>query len=88
MATEPRKAGRALAWVAASLVLGAAATFVVWAYLASGTIGGGGGDMSVHGWIALGLAFFFTATLGGGLMWLAFYSSRKGYDDEAGKEEE
>lgn len=38
-------------------------------------------EMTVHGWIAMGLAFAVTGLLGGGLMWLAFYSSRKGWDD-------
>ena len=37
--------------------------------------------MSIHLWIALALALVFTAALGGGLMWLAFYSSREGWDD-------
>ena len=37
--------------------------------------------MSVNGYIALGLAVSVTLLLGGGLMWLAFYSARKGYDD-------
>ena len=37
--------------------------------------------MSVNGYIALGLAVAVTLLLGGGLMWLAFYSARKGYDD-------
>lgn len=40
--------------------------------------------MGVHGWIAMGLAAVLVTALGGGLMWLAFYSSRKGYDDEQG----
>jgi hypothetical protein len=37
--------------------------------------------MSVHGYIALGLAGGVTLLLGGGLMWLAFYSANKGWDD-------
>ncbi len=37
--------------------------------------------MSLNGYIALGLAAGVTLLLGGGLMWLAFYSARKGYDD-------
>jgi protein-S-isoprenylcysteine O-methyltransferase Ste14 len=38
-------------------------------------------ELSVHGWIAMALGFGVTGLLGGGLMWLAFYSSRKGWDD-------
>jgi hypothetical protein len=40
--------------------------------------------MSVHGYIAMGIAFVFTGVLAGGLIWLAFYSARKGYDDQQG----
>lgn len=38
-------------------------------------------EMSIHGFIALALGAFFTLLLGGGLMWLAYYSSRHGYDE-------
>ena len=30
----------------------------------------------------MGIAGVFTAGLTGGLMWLAFYSARKGFDDD------
>lgn len=40
-----------------------------------------GSAMSVHGWIALGAGSVLSLLLGGGLMALAFYSARKGYDD-------
>ena len=43
---------------------------------------GGRTPLSVHGWIAMGLAAGLTLALGSGLMWLAFYSSRHGYDDD------
>jgi hypothetical protein len=44
------------------------------------------GDVAIgiHGWIALGLGAGFTLLLGGGLMWLVFYSNRHGYDDRVG----
>ena len=42
----------------------------------------GDAPMSIHGWIAMGIAGVFTALLTGGLISLAFYSSRKGYDDD------
>jgi hypothetical protein len=38
-------------------------------------------QMSIHGWIALGLGTFFSLAIGCGLMALMFYSSRSGYDD-------
>ena len=41
----------------------------------------GGGAMSLHGWIALGIGMFGTAGLAWGLMALAFRSSREGWDD-------
>ena len=47
---------------------------------------GGGSHMTIHGYVALGLAVVFTALLGGGLMSLAFYSNRHGYDDDQGRE--
>jgi hypothetical protein len=61
------------------LMLGCLA-FVVWAFC-SVWVMGGNAKMGVHGWIALAIAFVVTGLLGGGLMWLAFYSSRKGWDD-------
>jgi len=41
-----------------------------------------GSHMSVHGYVALGLAVVLTFGLGAGLMGLAFYSDRHGYDDD------
>lgn len=41
----------------------------------------GGGAMSVHGWIALGIGIFGTAAMAWGLMALAFRSDREGWDD-------
>lgn len=38
-------------------------------------------QMSIHGYIALGLGVFFSLLIGFGLMALTFYSSRRGYDD-------
>jgi hypothetical protein len=37
---------------------------------------------TVHAYIALGLGVVVTAALGGGLMALAFHSSRHGWDDD------
>lgn len=41
-----------------------------------------GSAMSIHGWIALTLGTLLSLAVGGGLMALVFYSSRKGYDDQ------
>ena len=38
-------------------------------------------EISWHGWFAMALGVVFTAALGGGLMYLVFYSARNGYDD-------
>lgn len=40
-----------------------------------------GVELTRHGWIAMALGFGFTGLLGGGLMWLGFYSARRGWDD-------
>ena len=42
--------------------------------------------MSLHGYIALGLGVGLSILLWVGLMALVFYSSRRGYDDEAGRD--
>ncbi len=60
-----------------------ALAFVLWSLKSAWRLGGGA-HLGVHGWVALGLAFVLTGALGGGLMWLAFYSSRKGWDDNVG----
>ena len=39
-------------------------------------------EMSANGIIALVLGITVSAALGGGLMFLVFYSSRHGYDDD------
>jgi hypothetical protein len=53
----------------------------IWGFTAAWQLGGST-KMSVHGWIAMFLAAGLTLGLGGGLMWLAFYSSNHGYDDD------
>ena len=39
-------------------------------------------DISLHGMIAIILGCLVSLLLGGGLMFLVFYSSRQGHDDE------
>jgi hypothetical protein len=70
------KAGTIVLTVALLAMLG----FAVWGFFAAWEISGPV-KMSVHGYIALGLAGGVTLLLGGGLMWLAFYSANKGWDD-------
>lgn len=80
---RPRRPG-----AAAVLMLAFAAGllgFVIWAFFRLWALAGPA-EMSVHGYIAMGLAAVFTLGLGGGLMWLAFYSSRNGYDERVGEE--
>ena len=38
-------------------------------------------DIGVHGWTAMILGSVFSLVVGVGLMFLIFYSHRKGYDD-------
>jgi hypothetical protein len=38
-------------------------------------------QVSASGWTALVIGSVFTVLVGGGLMFLVFYSSRHGYDD-------
>jgi len=38
-------------------------------------------EISLHGYLAMAAAVIGTALLAGGLMWLAFYSARAGWDD-------
>ena len=41
--------------------------------------------MSLSGIFAMVLGIVFSLALGGGLMFLVFYSSRHGYDDDVGE---
>jgi len=74
MATPPfRLVGSLL--VAGGIAAGATvAISVAWAAI-------GGGDLPMHGWIALLLGIFGTVGLAWGLMALAFKSDREGWDD-------
>jgi cation transporter-like permease len=77
-----------IAWTIVTVAgLTVVAGFMAWAVHATWGLGGLS-KMTIHGWIALVLAFVITGLLGGGLMFLAFYSSRKGYDDNVGKDED
>jgi len=43
-------------------------------------------EMSIHGYIALGLGVALSLGVGVGLMALVFYSARQGYDDRQGSD--
>jgi hypothetical protein len=60
--------------------LGALLGFVVWAFFRLWALAGPT-HMSIHAWIAITLAGVLTLAVGCGLMWLAFHSARKGYDE-------
>ncbi|HEY2359450.1 MAG TPA: hypothetical protein VGH86_18530 [Phenylobacterium sp.] len=62
------------------------AAFVVWAILATSHTGGGWASLLPIWPYVLG-GVIATGALTGVLMWLAFYSANKGYDDRAGHEE-
>lgn len=38
-------------------------------------------EISLFGWIVIGMGAFVSVMLGGGLMALSFFSARRGYDD-------
>lgn len=61
------------------LAAAGAVAWWAWTELAGVTI-------STHGWIALGLGASATLIVGVGLMYLVYYSHRRGYDDEAGRD--
>ena len=68
---------RALLSVALACLIAGAAT---WG-LAAFWIAIGGGPLSIHGWIAMGLGILGTIGLSWALMSLAFRSDRDGWDD-------
>jgi hypothetical protein len=63
----------------AGVLVAALAVLLMWSWEEAG-----GQAMSIHGYLALGFGALFTFWLTAGLMALVFYSSRHGYDDEAG----
>jgi len=69
---------RALVAVMMAMLAGTAgiAAYIWWAL--------GDVEISRHGIIALVAGVLATLAVGVGLMWLVFYSHRRGYDDEAG----
>ena len=71
---------RALPWIVTAVGLALFAGFVVWSVYALNTFGGGWrGLRPILPMIVIGL--IVVGGLTGVLMWLAFYSSRHGYDE-------
>jgi hypothetical protein len=71
--------------VALVIMLGAAMAFSwhVWSSVGADASDSGGQAMTGNGMAALIIGGIGTLALGGGLMALVFYSSRRGYDDAA-----
>jgi len=72
------RTGRFLLALGLAVVIAAVATFGLagyWRLI-------GGGPMSIHGWIAMGLGVLGTVGLSWLLMSLAFRSDRDGWDDQ------
>jgi uncharacterized Tic20 family protein len=71
-------------WVTVALAV--AAVLVVVIVIASFWAGLGASEISLAGWLAMGLGVVLTLALGIGLMTLVFISSRRGYDEIGGKD--
>ena len=72
----------AIVLVLGALLAGAVAT-AVWAWRSLGEV-----QISGHGYLALVLGAVVTLAVGAGLMALVFFSSRRGYDEEAHRQAE
>ncbi len=70
-------------WFTAAAVALALALVLAGLLWALRTAWGLGGDsqITIHGWLAIGITVVGVSVVGGGLMWLAFYSARHGWDD-------
>jgi hypothetical protein len=69
----------ALGVLLGSAFLLALALLAVWGLVATWNFAGEV-KISLHGYIAMALGVGGTVLLAGGLIWLAYYSARKGYD--------
>mgnify|MGYP003343533852 CR=1 FL=1 len=87
MATRGRKTKHLGVWLTATVAAAVVVGYLYWAGRESWRLTGGTA-LGVHGWVAMSLGLIGTALLAGVLMWLAFYSARKGYDERAGGEDD
>ena len=72
-------------WIIAAFLLVALCVIAAGVYIwqAVGPV-----SLSLHGWLAVGAGVSGSFLLGGGLMWLSFYSARSGHDQAAADEQE
>jgi ABC-type multidrug transport system permease subunit len=66
-------------WVAVAIA--GSAVVVIGVLIAAAWTGMGDSEISVAGWLAMGLGVIVTLGLGIGLMALVFISNRRGYDE-------
>jgi hypothetical protein len=74
---------RVLPWLMLILGLALFGGYFGWAFLASGGFGEAGSQGMAFAWAILGGGVLLTGALTGFFMWLAFHSSRRGYDASA-----
>lgn len=67
------KTAALIASLGAILIAAAIATVMAWS--------GAHVQISIFGWVVIGIGAVLAVALGGGLMALSFYSARRGYDD-------
>ena len=72
---------RALPYLMLAVALAGVAAFFGWAFHEAGIVGGGWQAALAPIWLYVAGGLLVVAALTGGLMWLAFYSSRRGYDE-------
>lgn len=68
-------------WVLTVAGLAVVGAFMAWVASRSGELGGSWTGGSVHIVAAMAIGVIGAGGLAAGLMWLAFFSARRGYDD-------
>jgi hypothetical protein len=77
---------RVAGWLATGVAIAAVFAFLLWALVATGTLKAISGS-STGILVVIAAGVLGTGALAGLLMWLAFYSDRKGFDDPPNIEE-
>lgn len=79
---DPQVSPRGRRWLfVAAAMLGLIGLLAALAWTMSATWADAGIRLGFHGWMALTIALSGVTAVGGGLMFLAFYSARSGWDD-------